>query len=120
MIPEMTCQRGDGVNGPRISFTTIETSVKNFQVIYSIITNINPKPNPIHNSSRYTHQDSQTLYAITALGLLWPWLCCDPLPRPSVYLANARASAFLQLTFWLPTKLSTVTAMARSMSCAEQ
>ncbi len=37
-----------------------------------------------------------------------------------MYLANARASAFLQLSFWLPTKLSTVTAMARSMSCAEQ
>ena len=36
------------------------------------------------------------------------------------YFANARASALLQLTFWLPTKLSTVTAMARSMSCEVQ
>ena len=36
------------------------------------------------------------------------------------YFANALASALLQLTFWLLTKLSTVTAMARSMSCAEQ
>lgn len=26
----------------------------------------------------------------------------------------------MQLIFWLPTKLSTVTAMARSMSCEEQ
>lgn len=36
------------------------------------------------------------------------------------YLAKALESAFLQLTFWLPTNESTVTAMARSMSCAEQ
>jgi hypothetical protein len=35
-------------------------------------------------------------------------------------LANARDSAFLQLTFWLPTKESTVTAMARSISIEEQ
>jgi hypothetical protein len=35
-------------------------------------------------------------------------------------LAKARASAFLQLTFWLATKLSTVTAMARSMSTEVQ
>lgn len=36
------------------------------------------------------------------------------------YLANARESAFLALTFWLLMKESTVTAIARSMSCAEQ
>lgn len=36
------------------------------------------------------------------------------------YLANARDSAFLALTFWLPMNDSTVTAIARSMSCAEQ
>ena len=36
------------------------------------------------------------------------------------YLANALDRAFLQLIFWLPMKESTVTAMARSMSCAEQ
>lgn len=36
------------------------------------------------------------------------------------YLAKARERAFLQLTFWLPMNDSTVTAMARSMSCAEQ
>ena len=63
-------------------------------------------------------------YPITAAGLLWlvgPLLYPCPCPGlASVYLANARARAFLQLTFWLPTKLSTVTAIARSMSCAEQ
>lgn len=37
-----------------------------------------------------------------------------------VYFANALARAFLQLTFWLPTKLSTLTAIARSMSVALQ
>lgn len=59
-------------------------------------------------------------------------LAPPPLPPPpallepptpglaSVYLAKALASAFLALTFWLPMKLSTVTAMARSMSCARQ
>lgn len=59
-----------------------------------------------------------TIYAITAVGLLW-LLPLPPLPCPdrdSVYLANALASAFLQLTFWLPTKLSTVTAIALSIS----
>ena len=40
--------------------------------------------------------------------------------RLSVYLANALANAFLHDTFWLPTKLSTATAMARSMSCPLQ
>jgi len=40
--------------------------------------------------------------------------------KSMTYLANARASAFLALTFWLPMKDSTVTAMARSMSWAEQ
>lgn len=68
-------------------------------------------------------------YAAAAACLLPPLppRRCDVAPAPpaapglaSVYLANALASAFLQLTFWLPTKLSTVTAMARSMSCAEQ
>lgn len=63
-----------------------------------------------------------TVYAITAVGLLWlPRPCPLPCPgRDSVYLAKARARAFLQLTFWLPTKLSTVTEMALSMSCVEQ
>lgn len=57
---------------------------------------------------------------MTAVGRRWlPLFFCELL-RASVYLANARARAFLQLTFWLPTKLSTVTAMARSMSCDEQ
>lgn len=37
-----------------------------------------------------------------------------------VYFANALARARLQLTFWLPTKDSTVTAMARSTSTLEQ
>jgi hypothetical protein len=36
------------------------------------------------------------------------------------YFANALARAFLQLTFWAPTKLSTVTAIARSTSCEVQ
>ncbi len=36
------------------------------------------------------------------------------------YLANALANAFLQLTFCAPTKLSTVTAIARSTSCEVQ
>lgn len=36
------------------------------------------------------------------------------------YLENALARAFLQLTFWLSTNESTVTAIARSMSWAEQ
>lgn len=36
------------------------------------------------------------------------------------YFANALERAFLQLTFWLPMNESTVTAMARSMSRAEQ
>lgn len=36
------------------------------------------------------------------------------------YFANALARAFLQLTFCAPTKLSTVTAMARSTSCGVQ
>lgn len=36
------------------------------------------------------------------------------------YFANALASAFLQLTFCAPTKLSTVTAIARSTSCEVQ
>lgn len=40
---------------------------------------------------------------------------CRP-GRRSVYFANARASAFLQLTFCEATKLSTVTAMALSIS----
>ncbi len=40
--------------------------------------------------------------------------------RERTYLANALERAFLQLIFWLPMKDSTVTAMARSMSCAEQ
>lgn len=38
----------------------------------------------------------------------------------TTYFAKALARDFLQLTFWLPTKLSTVTAMARSMSCEVQ
>lgn len=38
----------------------------------------------------------------------------------NVYLAKALASAFLQLTFWLPTNESTVTAIARSISWDEQ
>ena len=37
-----------------------------------------------------------------------------------MYLAKARARAFFALTFWLPMKLCTVTAIARSMSCDEQ
>ena len=36
------------------------------------------------------------------------------------YFAKALARAFLQLTFCAPTKLSTVTAMARSTSCEVQ
>lgn len=36
------------------------------------------------------------------------------------YLANALANAFLQLAFCAPTKLSTVTAIARSTSCEVQ
>lgn len=40
--------------------------------------------------------------------------------RLRVYFAKARARAFLHETFWLPTKLSTATAMARSMSAALQ
>lgn len=44
----------------------------------------------------------------------------EALGRANVYLEKALARAFLQLTFWLPTKLSTVTAIARSMSCALQ
>lgn len=36
--------------------------------------------------------------------------------RRNVYFAKALASAFFALTFWLPTKESTVTAIARSMS----
>lgn len=40
--------------------------------------------------------------------------------KRATYLANARDRAFLQLTFWLPMKDSTVTAIARSMSWAEQ
>jgi hypothetical protein len=38
----------------------------------------------------------------------------------SVYFAKALASAFLALTFCEPTKESTATAIARSMSWAEQ
>lgn len=38
----------------------------------------------------------------------------------SVYFANALANALLQLTFWLATKLSTTTAIARSMSALLQ
>lgn len=38
----------------------------------------------------------------------------------TAYLENARFSAFLQLTFWLPMNDSTATAIARSMSCDEQ
>ena len=53
----------------------------------------------------------------------WPWLAYTVLlllfetapGRLSVYFAKARASAFLQDTFCEPTKLSTATAMARSM-----
>jgi hypothetical protein len=52
--------------------------------------------------------EASALRFLTAPGLL------------RVYLAKARASAFLQDTFWLPTKLSTATAMARSMSFALQ
>lgn len=40
--------------------------------------------------------------------------------KEKTYFANALASAFLQLTFCAPTKLSTVTAMARSTSCEVQ
>jgi len=63
-------------------------------------------------------------YAIAAVAAL-PALSMPLLPlrapgRASVYLAKARARAFLQLIFWLPTNESTVTAMARSMSWAEQ
>lgn len=61
-------------------------------------------------------------YAITASGRRWlaPLAPFFAPGRASVYLAKARARAFLQLTFWLATKLSTVTAIARSISCAEQ
>lgn len=63
-------------------------------------------------------------YAMAAVGrrLEPPPALLGPVApgRASVYFANARARDLLQLSFWLPTKLSTVTAMARSMSCAEQ
>jgi hypothetical protein len=41
-------------------------------------------------------------------------------PLLSVYLANALANALLAETFWLPTKLSMVIAIARSMSWGAQ
>ena len=69
---------------------------------------------PSHNTSLYASTDTPlelealALRFLTAPGLL------------RVYLANARARAFLQETFWLPTKLSTATAMARSISEALQ
>lgn len=84
------------------------------------------KPNA---TPKLPQEATQSPYAAAAACLLPPLppRRCDAAPAPpaapglaSVYLANALASAFLQLTFWLPTKLSTVTAMARSMSCAEQ
>lgn len=61
------------------------------------------------------HIHAEAVAVLLCAPLLWlaPGLV-------SVYLANARAKAFLQLSFWLPTKLSTVTAIARSISCAEQ
>src|SRR5690606_2263699 len=87
-------------------------------------------PNP-HHLSKHVHtsillsplSNHQNIhYAITASGCRWlaPLAPLFAPGRASVYLAKARARAFLQLTFWLATKLSTVTAIARSMSCAEQ
>ena len=63
------------------------------------------------------------LYASTDTPLELEALALRFLTAPGllrVYLANARAKAFLQETFWLPTKLSTATAIARSISEALQ
>jgi hypothetical protein len=82
------------------------------------ITPLPPCPKRKPNQQNPQNQAETAAAAAAAAPLPLP---APPLPgRARVYLANARASAFLQLTFWLPTKLSTVTAMARSMSCAEQ
>lgn len=89
-----------------------------------------------------THvQITQAITAVAVAPVLMPfrlyWPLCEPgfasvyLSERSVlnsgnpqeaetYLANALANAFLQLTFCPPTKLSTVTAIARSTSCEVQ
>jgi hypothetical protein len=80
-------------------------------------------PKHITNPTRTRSSRDTAYYASTDTPFDLEALALRFLTAPgllSVYLAKARASAFLHETFWLPTKLSTATAMARSMSDALQ
>ena len=75
-------------------------------------------PETLNASLLPLHTYASTLAVLAPVVFLGPPLTVPG--RLSVYLANALARALLQLTFWLPMKDSTVTAMARSISCELQ
>lgn len=95
----------------------------------------------MHYLPEYTSSEFQAITAVAGAPALIPflpfWLLCEPgfasvylakvsitpfmhIQKGETYLANALASAFLQLTFCPPTNESTVTAIARSTSCEVQ
>lgn len=89
-----------------------------------------PFPSPSHSSAHsalqaYTYPPKQSAATLLRKKNIYHQTLTtgkrkEKPKKRKTYLAKALANAFLQLTFCAPTKLSTVTAIARSTSCEVQ